>query len=140
MSSHRKLLAFGLVGALGTGAHYLVLVALVEAFSFDPTAATTVGFVVGALVNYLLSHRYVFASAKAHLDAGPKFFLIAAITGFMNTFMLHAGVRWAGVNYLLAQVVSTAIIFFVNYALNSLWSFREMGSLRNRGSTDRGTW
>ena len=121
----RRLTTYGLVGLVGTAAHYLTLVLLVEAAGLDPVVATSAGFIVGALVNYILNHRYAFRSSKAHLDAGPKFFLIAAITGVLNALLVHAGVDLVGANYLLVQVGATVVVFLANFALNSLWTFRE---------------
>jgi putative flippase GtrA len=121
----RRLTAFGLVGVIGTAAHYLTLILLVEAAKLDPVVATTTGFLVGALVNYVLNHRYTFRSTKVHLDAGPKFFLIAAVTGALNALLVHVGVNLAGANYLLIQVGATVVVFLANFALNSLWTFQE---------------
>ena len=121
----RELVAFGLVGIVGTGAHYLTLVMLVEALGVDPIGATTLGFVVGATINYSLNHHYTFKSQKTHLDAGPKFFLIAIATGLLNTLLVYMGIHWAGINYLLAQVATTLVVFLANFALNSVWTFRE---------------
>jgi putative flippase GtrA len=104
----RKFLAFGTVGIIGTTAHYLTLILLVEAF-----------------VNYLLNHHYTFKSSKAHLDAGPKFLLIAVATGLVNSLMVHAGVHHLDQGYLPVQVITTLIVFSANFALNSIWTFRE---------------
>ena len=124
-TSFRRLTAFGLVGLIGTGAHYLVLIMLVERAGIDPVTATSVGFVVGALVNYALNRRYTFQSTKLHLDAGPKFFTIATITGIANSLLVYGGVDLVGANYLLVQISATSIVFLANFALNSLWTFRE---------------
>jgi putative flippase GtrA len=121
----RKLVAFGVVGVIGTGAHYLALILLVEAAGMDPVLATTIGFAVGAVVNYVLNRRYTFGSSKAHLDAGPKFFLIAVATGLLNSLLVHVGVNLVGQNYLLVQIAATLVVFLANFALNSLWTFRE---------------
>jgi putative flippase GtrA len=114
-----------MVGIIGTLAHYSTLILLVEIGFLHPTAATTAGFGVGALVNYLLNHRYTFNSTKAHRDSGPKFALIAIATGLLNTLIVHAGVDSLGFNYLLVQVVATGTVFLLNFVLNSLWTFRE---------------
>jgi putative flippase GtrA len=121
----RRLTTFGLVGLIGTGAHYLALVLLVEMAGMYPVTATSVGFVIGALVNYVLNHRYTFRSSKAHLDAGPKFFLIAIATGILNSLLVYAGVSLMGANYLLVQIGATLMVFLANFALNSLWTFQE---------------
>lgn len=121
----RRLTTFGLVGLIGTGAHYLTLVTLVEMVGTDPVAATTVGFVVGAVVNYFLNHRYTFRSNKAHRHAAPKFLLIAAVTGILNSLLVYIGVNLMGASYLLVQIGATVIVFLINFGLNSLWTFQE---------------
>ena len=122
----RRLTVFGVVGVIGTGAHYLALILLVEMTGMNPVAATSLGFVIGALVNYLLNRRYTFRSSKAHLDAGPKFFSIAIATGILNSLLVYAGVSLIGAHYLVAQVGATLIVFLANFALNSLWTFKEV--------------
>ncbi|NCC23280.1 MAG: GtrA family protein [Alphaproteobacteria bacterium] len=124
-----RVATFGIVGAVGTLVHYSALVLLVETKLLDAVAATTVGFALGAIVNYLLNYRYTFNSTKAHRDSGPKFALIAIATGLLNTLMVHAGVDILGFNYLLVQVVATATVFLLNFVLNSLWTFRESDAL-----------
>jgi putative flippase GtrA len=121
----RRLAAFGMVGLIGTLAHYLALVSLVEIWGLHPAAATTVGFGLGALINYLLNYRYTFNSSKSHRDAGPKFALIAIATGMLNTWMVYSGVAVLALDYLLVQIVATATVFLLNFLLNSLWTFRE---------------
>jgi putative flippase GtrA len=121
----RRLTAFGVVGVIGTGTHYLVLIMLVEIAGINPVTATSVGFVVGALFNYVLNRRYTFQSSKAHLDAAPKFFIIAIVTGIVNSLLVYGGVTLMGANYMLVQIGATFIVFLANFALNSLWTFQE---------------
>lgn len=125
LATARRLVTFGLVGAIGTAAHYVLLVFLVEAFGIDPVASTTVGFVAGAAVNYVLNRRFTFRSTKAHLNAGSRFFLIALLTGLLNGWLLHLGVKCLGLNYLMVQVLATVTVFLANFILNSIWTFRE---------------
>jgi putative flippase GtrA len=114
-----------LVGAVGTLVHYATLILLVETWGIHPVTATTLGFGLGALINYLLNYRYTFNSTKAHRDSGPKFALIVVATGLLNTLMVYEGVDMLGLNYLLVQVAATATVFLLNFVLNSLWTFRE---------------
>ena len=64
-----RFLRFAAVGAVGTLAHYALLVALVEGAGAPPLAGASAGFVLGALVNYALARRLVFASNRSH---GPS--------------------------------------------------------------------
>lgn len=121
----RKIVIFGLVGAIATSAHFLTLILLVEAGDIAPVLATSAGSMVGALVNYRLNYRYTFRSTKAHLDAGPKFFSIALMTGLLNAVLVYLGVDLLGRHYLPVQVCATLIVFLANFVLNNAWTFRE---------------
>ncbi|WP_373506874.1 GtrA family protein [Thiocapsa sp.] len=55
----RRLMAFGMVELIGTLTHYLAFVSLVKIWAIHPATATTVGFALGALINYLLNCRAV---------------------------------------------------------------------------------
>ena len=120
----RAFLTFGLVGTVGTACHYATLIGLVEVLGVDPVVATTAGFVVGMVVNYVLNYRYTFRSDEAHVVAAPKFFSIAIVTGVLNGFLVHTGVNVAQLNYLPVQIVTTLVLFVVNFLLNSAWTFR----------------
>jgi putative flippase GtrA len=123
----RRLKMFGLLGIVGTAAHYAVLVGLVEALNFKPVIATTLGFTVGAAVNYILNYRYTFKSKKAHSDTAPKFYLIAVLTGFLNAILVFIGVHSLNFNYLIVQILVTAVVFLTNFILNSRWTFLDHG-------------
>lgn len=120
-----KLFRYGVVGIVGTPAHYLTLILLVEAGGIGPVYATIAGSAVGALVNYLLNRRYTFKSAKAHADAGPKFLAVAVATGILNAALVYLGVNLLDMHYLVVQIVATLIVFLSNFALNNTWTFRE---------------
>ena len=120
----RKLVMFGTMGILGIPALFLTLIFLVEACSVGPVLATSAGSLVGALVNYTLNYHFTFKSSKAHSDTGPKFFLIALITGILNALLVYLGVDLMGMHYLLVQIGATLIVFLFNFVLNSTWTFR----------------
>lgn len=118
-----RLLRFAAVGAVGTGAHYLLMVALVEILASPPLLASVGGFLTGALVNYSLSRRLVFASARAHVQALPRFMLVAGSGLLLNTGLMALFTGPLGWHYLLAQVLATALLLFWHYAGNALWTF-----------------
>ena len=74
----RQFLRFAGAGAIGTAVQYVVLIVLVQLVWAEAVAASFIGFVCGALVNYYLSHRYVFSSNLPHREAVFKFFVVAA--------------------------------------------------------------
>ena len=116
-------LRFAGVGAVGTIAHYTLLVFLVEALGLQPVLGSSLGFLLGAAVNYSLNYRYTFASRKQHTETLPKFFLIAVVGFIFNGLIVHMLANDFGVNYLLAQLVATALVLAWGFAANFLWTF-----------------
>lgn len=122
--SWRQFLTFTLVGAFGTAAHYLVLAALVEAFGVQVLAATTAGFVCGAIVNYVLNRRYTFDSSARHAVALPKFLTVATLGAGINWLVMAVLTSVAGLHYMVAQLLATATVLAWNFIANHAWTFR----------------
>ena len=121
---HWRLVKFAGVGAVGTIGHYLTLIVLVDLANQDPTRATTVGFIVGALINYVLNYRYTFNSNKKHSVAFTQFITIAAIGIMINAFLMWTLNGLFSVHYLVAQVVATLLVLIWNFLGNHFWTFR----------------
>lgn len=110
-------------GAIGTAAHYALLIGLVQLAHMGAVAASTAGAVTGALVNYALNHRYTFASARRHRDAMPRFLLVAILGIALNALVMVAVLAIAGTHYLVAQIVATATVLATGFLANRRWTF-----------------
>ena len=110
-------------GAIGTALHYATLTFLVQAMFMGPVAGSTAGAVLGALVNYVLNHRFTFASRRAHGHALPRFATIAVAGIALNAAVLAAMLTVAGSHYLFAQVVATCVVLVAGYFANRTWTF-----------------
>ncbi len=115
---------FTCVGAVGTAAHYLALVALVRFVGLEPVLSSGFGFGVGAVVNYRLNYSYTFRSDKRHRDAFAKFLTIALVGLGLNTLLMGLLTQALPVHYLVSQAMTTAVVLLWTFAGNSLWSFR----------------
>jgi putative flippase GtrA len=113
---------FLLVGGFCTLLQYCVLVILVREAQLAPTAASTLGYALSALVNYLLSHSFTFASTSSHGRALPRFVLITALGLALNAAVM-IGLTSTGAHYLLAQVVATGVTLAWNFLANLRWTF-----------------
>lgn len=85
-----RFLSFLGVGVIATSVQYLILIASVQGLHADPVVASTVGFVIAATVNYILNRRYTFGSSKPHLEAAPKFFVVAAGCVLLWNYSINA--------------------------------------------------
>jgi len=113
---------FAAVGGIATGIQYALLVLLVKGWGMAPTPASSIGFALSAMVNYLLNYRYTFHSDRPHGPAAAKFGALAGTGLLINAAIMHWLVG-AGAPYLLAQVCATAVVLFWNFIGNSLWTF-----------------
>ncbi len=115
---------FAMVGVCGTAAHYSVMGALVEFVQAPVLFATTIGFFVGAVVNYILNRRFTFASERTHLDAMPKFFAVCGLGAIINWFVVGQLLHYFSIHYLVAQCIATGTVLTWNFIVNYLWTFR----------------
>jgi len=118
-----KLSKFAAVGAIGTLAHYTVLVAAVELANTEVVIGSSVGALTGAFVNYFLNRSFTFQSKKKHREALGKFLVVAAGGFVLNGILMGLfsyGFQWP---YLVAQIVTTLLVLAWNFIGNLLWTF-----------------
>jgi putative flippase GtrA len=110
-------------GVIGTAAQYAVLIALVQGAQVGVVAASTAGAIVGAGINYLLNHRFTFASRESHGRALPRFAAVAAGGIALNALVVAGMLALVGPHYLVAQVVATLAVLAAGYLANRAWTF-----------------
>jgi putative flippase GtrA len=119
----RQFSGFVAVGFIAAGVHYALLIGLVEIFGVQAVPAALVGYSGGGIVSYLLNRRHVFRSNRPHEEAVTRFIIVVTVGfGLTYLFMLLL-VQKAGVPYLLAQMMTTGIVLFWNFAAHKLWTF-----------------
>lgn len=121
----RHILLFAALGALGTAAHYVVLIGLVQGGMTGPVLGSTAGFLTGGVVNYQLSRRIIFRSHKGHVEAASKFFTVAGLGLVINAGLMALLTGPLGAPYLPAQILVTGLLVLWHYAGNAVWTFRE---------------
>ena len=119
----RRLVAFAGIGVLGTGLHFAVLVSAVRGAGIGPVPASCGGALAGALLNYGLNHRFNYRSQRAHRQALPRFLLIATVAFALNAALMALGTGVLGLNYLLAQGLTSALVLGWTFSANHRWSF-----------------
>ena len=113
-------------GGIATALHYAVLIALVELCGLAPAPAATAGALCGAGLSYLLNRHLAFASSSAsHVQALPRFMVIAWVGAVLNGVLVWLGVQTLGWHYLAAQVLATVLVMGLTFRLNRLWTFSQ---------------
>ena len=125
MKTSQQFIIYAGIGAIGTIGHYATLILLVQAIHTNPVIATTIGFIVGALINYVLNYRITFNSNKRHRETLTKFFSVATLGAIINAAIMSAGITMFDIHYLLIQVVATCIVLVLNFIANKYWTFAD---------------
>ena len=127
MNKHtiRQFLSFAAIGAVGTAGHYTTLVICVELLTIRPIIASTLGFIVGAVINYFLNYHLTFRSQKKHTEALSKFMIAATVGMFINMAIMSLALKVLMLYYLLSQVLATALVLIWNFSINKVWTFAD---------------
>jgi putative flippase GtrA len=118
-----QFIRFASAGATGTAVHYAFLLILVHFSLAQPVTASILGSFCGALINYLLSHHWVFKSNRGHRETFTRFFIISAIGLALNAALMYVLVAMSGIHYLPSQLVATGIVLLWNFLGNRFWAF-----------------
>ncbi|GAB2197906.1 GtrA family protein [Sessilibacter sp. MAH4] len=113
-----QIIKYGLVGAFGTALHYLVLIIFVELMRAPIEIGTSVGFILGAIFNHHFNHKVTFKSEINYRETLWKSFLVACLMFLANLLLMAIFTRVLAINYIVAQVVATGIVFVLGYLLN----------------------
>ena len=113
-----------LVGCAALGLHLIVLGGLVELVGLNATLSSGIGFVVACCLNYWLQRCWVFRAHTSHAAAIGRYVMVTSATLVLNVgvfWVLHNVLLWW---YPLAQVVTTGMIFVLNFLVNRCFTFR----------------
>ncbi len=125
MKTPQQFLLYACFGAIGTIGHYATLILLVQVTHTEPVFASTIGFIVGALINYVLNYRITFNSRKRHRETLIKFLLVASLGAAINTTIMTVGINILDIHYLAIQVIATCFVLALNFTANKYWTFAD---------------
>jgi len=115
---------FAAVGASGTILQYLILWVGVRLFSIDAALASSIGYIFAAFLNYGLNYIFTFDGGQPHLTAARRYFTVLGIGWLINAGLMSILVHHLNLNYWIAQVFSTTLGLFWNFAGSKLWAFK----------------
>lgn len=122
-SPEARFLRFLAVGGFATLCHYAILATLVEIGGCDATPASATGYAAGAVVNYLLNRRWTFRSGMRHQESLVRFICMVAVGSLCSFALMQVLAEGIGMNYMVAQVLITAIVLLLNFFLSASWVF-----------------
>jgi putative flippase GtrA len=114
---------FLVVGGTATALQYAILLTLTGYAGVRPLLASSIGFVASACANYTLNRRFTFRSDVNYFTGLERFFIIAGGGLALNAIVIAAGTTVAGLHYVAAQLMATAVVLLWNFQMNRLWTF-----------------
>lgn len=119
-----QFLKYAAVGAVGTLAQFIILISLVYLVVLNAVAASTIGYLIGALINYYLNFLYTFKSKQRHRRALPLFLIIALVGLIFNSSLMFICTHYLGIHYLISQILATGAVLIWTFFANRMWTFR----------------
>lgn len=88
-----------------------------EVFNLQYLLANIVGFILGLVVNYMLSRVLVFSKEKTNnqIFEFVTYAVIGVIGLGLDTCLMWFGTSIVGIYYLLTKIISTGIVFIWNF-------------------------
>lgn len=113
------------VGAIATVADMGLLYILTDFAHIHYLISTGIAFILGTIVNYILSIFWVFKEKKLKSKAAE--FIIFSIIGVIG-LLLNELFMWlftdiAGLHYLLSKIIATIIVFLFNFLTRKKFLF-----------------
>lgn len=118
-----KLLRFAIVGGIATLVQYGTLIVSVEHWHWHAVVASSAGYLLSAVANYLLNYYFTFRSGNLHRVAALRFAVVAAAGLALNALAMALLAEKLRLPYLWAQVLATVVTLIWNFWANSRWSF-----------------
>ncbi len=124
MSFLKKTFRFGVVGVLTAVLHYGLLYIGVEVLQLGATVASSLGFVVAVIFNYLMHYSWTFDEPAPHGRTLRRYLVMIGCSFLINGAVMYAGVQWVVLNYLLTQALALVVVVSWNFVMSNVWVFR----------------
>ena len=120
-----QLIRYGFVGGVAFVADYASLYIFTEWLGVQYLVSAAIAFIIGLTFNYILSNLIVFTTHR--LNNRWLEFSIFAIIGViglgLNELIMYCACEMIGMHYMIAKLISTALVFFWNFFARKLTLF-----------------
>lgn len=119
-----QFLKFGIVGISNTLIAYAVYTVLLKLFGVWYIAASGIGFAVGATNGFLLNRRWTFRDHVGDSLTPVRWGIVQSAGLAANEGLLFLFVHDVGMDKLVGQIPTTAIVTVLTFLANRAWTFR----------------
>lgn len=118
-----QLVRFFLVGGFTAGVYFGLLFLFHSQLEIAAIVSSSVAYIIGVAVNYLLHYVWTFKSSEQHKVAIVRYLLMCFAGFLINISILYVGLNASGSNFIPVQAVAIIGILFWNFLVSSLWVF-----------------
>ena len=115
---------FGVVGVLTAVVHYGLLYLGVAVLHLDTTLASSIGFVVCVIFNYMMHYTWTFDEPAPHGSTLHRYLVMITCGFLINAAVMYAGVQWLALHYLVTQALAMIAVVLWNFVLSNAWVFK----------------
>lgn len=119
-----QFLKFGIVGISNTLLAFAVYTILLKVFGVWYVAASGIGFAVGAVNGFLLNRRWTFREHVGDALTPVRWAIVQTCGLALNLGLVYLFVHGFGLDELVGQIPTTAIVTVLTFAANRSWTFR----------------
>lgn len=124
----REFIKFGLVGSSGVLVNMGMFYALTRWAGMRIEIASPVAIETSILTNFFLNNAWTFRWRETAVPFRfriVRYHLVTGMSGGVNYLVLLLLVHMAGLHDLLSNLIGIVTAMFINFFLNSLWTWKE---------------
>jgi len=115
---------FGIVGVSNTLLSLTVYAVLLKAFGVAYLAASAAAFAVGTVNGFMWNSRWTFRDHVGDALTPVRWFVVQGCGLAANEGLVYVFVHDAGLDKLVGQVCTTAVVTVCTFLANRAWTFR----------------
>ena len=122
-----QLFRYGFVGGVAFLVDYGTLFVLTHYAGVPYLWSAAIAFILGLVTNYLISISWVFQhSGKMRVWQEFVCFAIIGVIGLgLNELIMYVGTDMMHLHYMISKLISTAIVFFLNFFARKFMLFNK---------------
>lgn len=120
----KQLAKFGVVGVSNTLLSFAVYTILVKVFGVWYIAASAIGFAIGAVNGFLWNRAWTFKGHVSDALTPVRWFVVQGCGLLVNLGLVFLFVDGAGLDKLVGQALTIAIVTVLTFFANRTWTFR----------------
>lgn len=126
----KPFIKYCIVGLSGTAIDVISLFVLVEIFYFNVIIGSICSFIIAATNNFLLNKVWTFRNKSNNFRKLFIKFLLVSVFGFILTVIsMYIFVNIIRIWYILAKLITSAVVLVWNFLGNKLWTFSNKNNL-----------